>query len=121
MSKEYPRSQRVADQIQRELAQLVQRELKDPRLGLVSITAVKLSRDLAYAQVYVTSLSDISHEDVIKALKNAGGFLRHQLGKAMRLRVVPELKFIYDETIEYGMNMSKLIDDAINGQNNEDN
>lgn len=120
MPREYARSQRVADQIQRELAQIVQRELKDPRLGLISIAAVKLSRDLAYAQVYVSSFSDNDHDEVIKALSKAGGFLRHQLGQAMRLRVVPELKFIYDDTLEKGISLSQLIDDAISQERDED-
>jgi ribosome-binding factor A len=120
MPREYARSQRVADQIQRELAQLVQRELKDPRLGLVSIAAVKLSRDLAYAQVYVTSLSDKDHDEVIKALSKAAGFLRHQLGKSMRLRVVPHLKFVYDDTLEKGISISQLIDDAVSQERDEE-
>jgi ribosome-binding factor A len=120
MPREYARSQRVADQIQRELAQLVQRELSDPRLRLVSIAAVKLSRDLAYAQVYVTSLSDSNHDEIIEALSKAAGFLRHQLGKSMHLRVVPQLKFIYDDTLEKGISMSQLIDDAISQERDEE-
>ena len=120
MPREYARSQRVADQIQRELAQIVQRELKDPRLGLISIAGVKLSRDLSYAQVYVSSFSEKKPEDVVAALAKAAGFLRHQLGKAMRLRIVPELKFIYDDTLEKGFSMSQLIDDAIAQERDED-
>lgn len=113
MAKEYPRSQRVADQIQRELAQLVQRDMNDPRLGLLSIASVDVSRDLAYATVYVSSLSDIDHQEVINVLNGAKGFLRRELGHAMRLRVVPELKFLYDDTLETGIAMSRLIDDAV--------
>jgi ribosome-binding factor A len=120
MPREFARSQRVADQIQRELAQLVLRELKDPRLGLVSIAGVKLSRDLAYAQVYVTSLSETDHDEIIKALNKAAGFLRHQLGKSMHLRVVPHLKFVYDDTVEKGISMSQLIDDAISKERGEE-
>ena len=120
MPREYARSQRVADQIQRELAQLVQREMSDPRLNLVSIAAVKLSRDLAYAQVYVSTLSDSDHDEVIKALTKAEGFLRHQLGKSMHLRVIPHLKFIYDDTLEKGISMSQLIDDAVSQERDEE-
>jgi ribosome-binding factor A len=120
MPREFARSQRVADQVQRELAQLIQRELSDPRLSLVSIAAVKLSRDLAYAQVYVTSLSDEDHDEIIKALNKAAGFLRHQLGKSMHLRVVPHLKFIYDDTLEKGISMSQLIDDAVSKERGEE-
>lgn len=120
MAREYARSQRVADQIQRELALLVQRELKDPRLDLISIASVELSRDLAYAKVYVSSFSDTDPEEITKALDKASGFLRHQLGQAMRLRIVPNLKFIYDDTLEKGINMSKLIDDAISQERDEE-
>ena len=114
MAREFSRSERVADQIQRELAQLIQRDMQDPRLHLLSVSAVEVSRDLAYATVYVSSLSDQhSHEDILAALYKARGFLRHELGKAMRLRIVPELKFNYDESLEKGMSMAKLINDAV--------
>ncbi|MGD9000173.1 MAG: 30S ribosome-binding factor RbfA [Granulosicoccaceae bacterium] len=109
MPKEYPRSQRVADQIQRELAMLIQREIQDPRVHMVSITGVEVTRDLAYAHVYVTTLDDAHRHDVVEALNHAAGFLRHELGSRMRMRHVPELKFSYDESIERGMQMDKLL------------
>ena len=114
MAKEFSRSERVADQIQRELAQLIQRDMQDPRLHLLSVSAVEVTRDLAYATVYVSSRADqYSHEEILAVLHKARGFLRHELGKAMRLRIVPELKFNYDESLEKGMSMAKLINDAV--------
>jgi len=122
MAKEFSRSERVADQIQRELAQVIQRDMQDPRLNLLSVSAVDVTRDLAYATVYVSSLSDQhDHDEILKVLHKANGFLRHELGKAMRLRIVPELKFKYDESLEKGMSMAKLINDAVkNDRNNDD-
>ena len=121
MAREYARSDRVADQIQRELARLIQRDMSDPRLNLLSVSAVEVTRDLAYATVYVSSLTDkTSHEEILSVLHKANGFLRRELGKAMRLRIVPELKFKYDESIEKGMSMAKLIDDAVQNDSNEE-
>ena len=113
MAKEYPRSQRVGDQIQRELAELIQREMKDPRVSMVSITAVRVSRDLAHARVYITTLNDTQHDAAVEALNHAAGFLRHELGTRMRLRTVPTLTFYYDETVEHGMYMDKLINEGL--------
>lgn len=122
MAREFSRSERVADQIQRELAQLIQRDMQDPRLNLLSVSAVEVTRDLAYATVFVTSLTDKhSHKEILKVLDKANGFLRRELGKAMRLRIVPELKFKYDESLEKGMSMAKLIHDAVkNDRHDED-
>lgn len=120
MAREYARSDRVADQIQRELAKLIQHDMGDPRLNFLSVSAVEVTRDLAYATVYVSSLIDkTSHEEILQVLHKANGFLRRELGKAMRLRIVPELKFKYDESIEKGMSMAKLIDDAVKNDRNE--
>ncbi|MCK4743352.1 MAG: 30S ribosome-binding factor RbfA [Sulfuriflexus sp.] len=120
MAREYARSDRVADQIQRELARLIQRDMSDPRLELLSVSAVEVTRDLAYATVYVSSLTEkTSHKEILSVLAKANGFLRRELGKAMRLRIVPELKFKYDESIEKGMSMAKLIDDAVKNDSND--
>ncbi len=118
-----PRLQRVADQVQRELATLIQREVKDPRLGMVSVTSVEISRDLAYADVYVTALvgqqDDLEKESAekraatIEVLNNAAGFLRSLLAREMSLRTTPRLRFHYDESISRGRYLSSLIDDAI--------
>ena len=114
MPKEFNRTQRVAAQIQRELAQLIQFEVKDPRVGLVTVSGVDVTRDLAHAKVYITVL-DESHdvEGAIEGLNRASGFLRRALGKALTMRAVPELHFMYDASVERGANLSALIDAAV--------
>lgn len=120
MPKEYPRSQRVGDQLQRELALLIQRELKDPRVNMVSVTAVQVSKDLAHARVFITSLKDENHDAAVEALNHAAGFLRHELGKSLRMRAIPALKFQYDETVQHGMHMNELIKEGLAKGVNED-
>jgi len=109
------RRQRVADQIQKELAGLIQREMKDPRLGMVTVSAVDVSRDLAYADVYITILGkndDDERKQTLGILSRGGGFLRSKLARAMKLRIVPALRFRYDESIERGVHLSNLIENA---------
>ncbi|OBY93390.1 ribosome-binding factor A [Pseudomonas sp. AU11447] len=117
MAKEYSRTQRIGDQMQRELALLVQREIKDPRLGLVTITGVDVARDLSHAKVYVTVMGQDDNAEVVKQntsiLNDAAGFLRMQLGKAMKLRTVPQLHFSYDASIRRGAELSALIERAV--------
>ncbi len=116
MAKEYSRTQRVGDQMQRELAVLIQREMKDPRVSLVTVSAVEVSRDLAHAQVFVTSLGaedPAQIADMLGVLKGAAGFLRTQLGRLMKLRQVPQLHFRYDESIARGAHLSALIERAV--------
>ena len=116
MAQEYSRTQRVADQIQRELAVLIQQEVKDPRVGMATVSAVEVSRDLSHAKVFVTILN--AEEDAeqikesLKALNSASGFLRGQLGRRMQLRVVPSMRFHYDESLKRGNYLSNLIDQA---------
>ena len=113
MPREFSRGRRVADLIQRELAILVQREVKDPRLGLVTINDAKVSRDLAFADVYFTMLPE-DNSDVAEAVLNgARGFLRSQLSKVMSTRTTPKLRFHYDNTIENAAKITKAIHDAI--------
>ena len=116
MAQEYSRTQRVADQIQRELAALIQREVKDPRVGMATVSAVEVSRDLSHAKVFVTILNgaEDTHEitESVKALNNASGFLRSQLGQRMKLRIVPTLRFHYDDSLSRGNYLSNLIDQA---------
>jgi len=114
--REFKRTDRVADQLQKELAVLIQREVKDPRLGMVTVSGVTVSRDLGYADVYITLLGENSDEDIkenLKALKRAGGFLRSQVAKRIKLRHVPELRFHYDESVVRGQRLSSLIDQAV--------
>jgi len=109
MPKEFTRSQRMSEQVRRELAELVRDEIKDPRVSWVSFTAVKVSRDLSNAVVYFTVLNEQDREPVTEALNNAAGFLRHQLSSRIRSRIVPALKFVYDVSIERGTSMESLI------------
>jgi ribosome-binding factor A len=105
------RPQRVGDEIQRELARLVQFEVKDPRLGMITITGVEVARDFSYANVWYTVLKG-EREKSQKALESASGFLRSQIGRVIKLRVTPQLRFRFDEAPERGVAMSTLIDQA---------
>lgn len=134
MPREFSRGRRVADHIQKELAVLIQQEVKDPRLGLVTINEVKVSRDLGFADVYFTSFSsdtfranDSFDEDEdaereernnispAEVLENAAGFLRSRLAKSLSTRTTPKLRFHYDHTIEQGAKMTQAIKKAIEG------
>jgi ribosome-binding factor A len=111
MAKEFARHQRVAEQLQRELADLLQFEVKDPRVSMVTITEVEVTGDLAHAKVYY-SVPENSPELAL-GLSKASGFLRTQLSQRMLMRTVPQLHFVHDASIERGMRLSKLIDDAV--------
>jgi ribosome-binding factor A len=113
MPKEFSRTRRVGDQMQRELAELIRDEVKDPRVGMVTVSGVEVSRDLGHAKVYVTVMDEGAAQETVAALNRAAGFLRHALGQSMRIRTVPQLHFHYDESIERGSRLSSLIDDAI--------
>lgn len=114
MPKDFPRARRVADQIQRELPELIRLEVKDPRVGMLTITEVEVNRDMEHAKVFFTTFGDqASHDACLQGLQRAAGFLRSQLGARMQLRIVPKLQFVYDQSIERGMSLSKLIDDAV--------
>jgi ribosome-binding factor A len=117
MAKDYSRTQRIGDQMQRELAQLIRREVKDPRLGLVTITAVEVSRDVGHAKIFITVMAAEDAVDNVtqslKVLNDAAGFLRMQLGRAMKLRSVPQLHFHYDESVLRGAHLSALIERAV--------
>ncbi|MET0166038.1 MAG: 30S ribosome-binding factor RbfA [Vicinamibacterales bacterium] len=111
-TKSYPRSRRIGDQIQRALSELIRREVKDPRLGMVTLTEVRVSKDLAYATVYYSVLGAdpaITHE----ILESAADYLRGPLGRSLGLRHSPEIRFTRDELIEKGARMSELINTAV--------
>ncbi len=109
-----PRIRRIGEQIRRELADLIRAELHDPRLTLVSITAVEVSRDLAYARVYVTAVCDPTERSgLVAELNRAAPLLRRELGRLMHIRTVPKPEFCYDETVERGARLSALIDAAV--------
>jgi len=112
MAKEYPRTQRVADYLQRELAALIQHEVRDPRVGMVSITGVDVSRDLGHARVYYTMMGSDSSEDAsesTEALNKAAGFLRSQLSRSSNMRSVPQLRFYFDSSVGRGRDLENLI------------
>lgn len=116
MAKEYSRTQRVEDFLQRELATLIQFEVRDPRVGMVSITDVEVSRDLGHAKVYVTVLGKDNESDAaesVAALNNAAGFLRSQIARINNARVTPNLRFYFDNSVGRGRYLSGLIDKAV--------
>ncbi|MCL6415428.1 30S ribosome-binding factor RbfA [Aestuariirhabdus sp. Z084] len=116
MPKDYSRTQRVADQLQKELARTIQQEIKDPRLGMVTVSGVDVSRDLAYARVHVTFMGEESKdaiEEQLEVLNKAAGFLRSRLARAVKLRITPQLSFYYDESLSRGRHLSSLIDRAM--------
>ncbi|WP_018404131.1 30S ribosome-binding factor RbfA [Marinobacter gelidimuriae] len=123
MAREFSRIDRIGDQMQRELAQLIQREIKDPRLGMITVNAVKVSRDLGYADIYVSLLTteELGAEspevkESLAVLNKASGFLRGQVGRAMKLRVVPLLRFRFDELQGYSRRLDGLIRKAVGDQ-----
>ena len=113
MARPSGRSQKVGDQIQRELSDIIHRELRDPRVGLITLTAVDVSPDCAYATVYFTCLDKDHVRAAQIGLKRATVFLRSQLGKRIKIWTTPELKFAYDESVERGDRLSRLIDIAV--------
>ncbi|ARU64948.1 ribosome-binding factor A [Histophilus somni] len=116
MAREFKRSDRVAQEIQKEVAVILQREVKDPRIGMVTVSDVEISSDLAYAKIFVTFLFDQDKnviEQGMKGLEKASPYIRSLLGKVMRLRIVPELRFIYDQSLVDGMRMSNLVTNVV--------
>lgn len=110
MAKEFSRATRVAEQMQRELADLLQFEVKDPRVGMVTVTAVEVTGDMAHAKIFYSAAKpSVSLQN---GLEKSAGFLRTQVAKRMLLRTVPQLHFVYDASIDIGMKMSQLIDAA---------
>ena len=112
MPKEYSRTERVSQQIIRDLS-VILRSMKDPRVGFITILDAVVSRDLAHAKIYFDTLSQDDAKEVEGVLNGAAGFLRRELGKGLRLRLTPALKFIYDDTQVKGNAMSDLINRAI--------
>jgi len=107
------RKDRVSEQIRRDLSELIACELKDPRVGMVSLTGVEVTPDYAHAKIYFSVLSDEeSLPPILEGLRQSAGFLRHELGRRIRLHTIPELQFIYDESLVRGARLSRLIDEA---------
>ncbi|MAM86143.1 30S ribosome-binding factor RbfA [Allohahella sp. A8] len=118
MPREFSRQQRIAEQMQKELARIIQRDVKDPRLGMITVNSVKVSKDYGYADVYVTQLNQSDLEDhagiqqALLVLKDASSFLKSELGKAMKLRVLPQLRFHHDTALYNSLHISALISKA---------
>jgi ribosome-binding factor A len=114
MPREFPRARRVEEQLKRLLAELIRRDVKDPRVGLITITSAEVSRDLTHAKVFFTPFAGVGNaEAALEALRHASGYLRHQVRNLMRLRVAPELDFHIDDSVERGARLSALIHDAV--------
>ncbi|OGA05840.1 MAG: ribosome-binding factor A [Betaproteobacteria bacterium RIFCSPLOWO2_02_FULL_64_12] len=111
------RLRRIEDQIQRELSEILRTELKDPRVGMITVTGVEISPDLGHARVFFTMLGQSGERTRSEeGLRRASGFLRSALAKRLNTRSVPELRFQYDASIERGVRLSSLIDEAVSGK-----
>ena len=113
-SKSYSRRDRIGEQIRRELAELIRADLKDPRVGMVSLTGVEVSPDYSHAKVFFSCMSGREHADeTLAGLQKAAGFLRRELSQRMTTRGTPQLRFVFDESLERGADLSKLIEEAV--------
>lgn len=113
VNKGYSRKDRVAEQIRRELADLIRTELKDPRVGMISLTEVEVTADYAHAKVFFSTLAAGDNlPAVMTGLQKASGFLRRELGKRISIHMTPQLHFVFDQSLERGADLSKLIDEA---------
>ena len=116
MPKGPARNLRVADQIQRELAEIIRTELKDPRVAMITLTGVEVTADYAHAKVFYTLMGGAEERAATEAgLKQAGGFLRSQIARRIKLHSIPQLHFVYDASVERGFELSRLIDEAVAG------
>ena len=114
MPRDYPRTLRIGEQLRRELADLIRTELEDPRVGMITLTDVEVSADYAHAKVFFTVMGGPDEIAAASAgLNHAAGFLRHELNHRVKLRGIPQLHFEYDVSVERGVRLSKLIDDAL--------
>ncbi len=113
MPYDYSRTDRIGEQIKRELAMLIRNQIKDPRVSMVSILDVEVTKDLSKAKVFFDALNQDEHEACEKGLNSAAGFLRRELGRAIKLRNTPSLTFIYDDTEQRANDLSHVIDQAV--------
>ena len=121
MPRDFPRTRRVGEQLQRELATLIRDEISDPRIGMVSVSAVEVSRDLSHAKVFFSTLgSEAQAQASLEVLQGAAGFLRRLLGQRLKMRSVPQLHFKPDHSLEQGAHLSSLIDSAIRADRDSD-
>ncbi len=116
----FKRTDRVRDEIKRILGDLIEKEVKDPRVGFVTVMDVDVAGDFSIAKVYVTVGEHEDMDDVLAGLKAASGFLRHRLGELVRLRVTPELQFVYDSSVDKGFQMDALLKRIAEERENDD-
>ena len=113
-NKSFSRKDRVTEQIRRELAELIRTELKDPRVGMISITDVEVTADYAHARVFFSTLAGSERvAEVLDGLQKASGFLRRELGKRISIHTTPQLHFVFDQSLERGADLSQLIQKAV--------
>lgn len=122
MRKNSIKNTRVNGEVQRELSRIISREIKDPRINpMTSVVAVEVAPDLKTCKAYISVLGDEkSQQDTLTGLKSAVGYIRRELARTINLRNTPEIRFVLDQSIEYGVNMSKLIDDVTGGLSEDD-
>jgi ribosome-binding factor A len=115
MAREFARTDRVSQEIQKEVAMIIQREVKDPRLGMVTVNAVEVTRDLAYAKIFVTffTLEGQNVDESTDILNEASSYIRTLLAKRIKARIMPELRFVYDNSMVEGVRMTSLVDKAV--------
>ena len=122
MRKNSIKNTRINGEVLKELSRIISREIKDPRIApMTSVVSVEVAPDLKTCKAYISVLGDEeAQKDTLKGLKNAEGYIRRELARTLNLRNTPEIRFILDQSIEYGVAMSKMIDDVTRGQNQED-
>lgn len=117
----YQRIDRISEEVRREVDRIVREELNDPRItGTFSITRAEVTRDLRYAKIYVSVLEDERREDLLKALKSASGYIRRALGKGMLIRYSPELSFVSDRNIAYGVHIAQVLSEVQKTEGKQD-
>ena len=117
----YQRVDRLSEEVQKEVDDIIRHSLSDPRIdGTYSVTRVEVTRDLRYAKVYVSVLEDEKRKDLMAALKNAAGFVRRELGRRMQIRYIPEIQFVSDENIAYGVHIAQVLNPVAKGEDRAD-
>ena len=117
----YQRVDRLSEEVQKEVDNIIRHSLSDPRIdGTYSVTRVEVTRDLRYAKVYVSVLEDEKRKDLMAALKNAAGFVRRELGRRMQIRYIPEIQFVSDENIAYGVHIAQVLNQVAKGEDRAD-
>ena len=117
----YQRVDRLSEEVQKEVDDIIRHSLSDPRIdGTYSVTRVEVTRDLRYAKVYISVLEDEKRKDLMAALKNAAGFVRRELGRRMQIRYIPEIQFVSDENIAYGVHIAQVLNQVAKGEDRAD-